>query len=180
MPLQLSRRQSLIFLFSGISLGSSCRLEICKCSSDVCQLRLDFETFALNLVDCCWKCHDDDDDGDGDHDDGEKYKETNNNSTMVLIKRWLQPITQFSTSATTGNTNGNIGNAGVFTLGEKKTSRYISHKDIKSVTYQERVVFIYHVLENRYYLSQSHPCFDRAHICNIDTFKRWYLSCWFF
>jgi len=39
-------------------------------------LRLDFETFALNL-----------------------------------------PITQFSTSATTGNTNGNIGNAGVFTLG---------------------------------------------------------------
>ena len=49
-----------------------------------------------------------------------KYKETNNNSTMVLIKRWLQPITQFSTSATTGNTNGNIGNAGVFTLGEKK------------------------------------------------------------
>ena len=37
-------------LFSGISLGSSCRLEICKCSTDVCQLRLDFETFALNLV----------------------------------------------------------------------------------------------------------------------------------
>ena len=138
MPLQLSRRQSLIFLFSGISLGSSCRLEICKCSSDVCQLRLDFETFALNLVDCFWKCHDDDDDGDGDHDDGGKYKETNNNSTMVLIKRWLQPITQFSTSATTGNTNGNIGNAGVFTLGEKKTSRYISRKDIKSVTCQKK------------------------------------------
>ena len=37
-------------LSSGISLGSSCRLEICKCSTDVCQLRLDFETFALNLV----------------------------------------------------------------------------------------------------------------------------------
>ena len=36
--------------FSAISLGSSCRLEICKCSTDVCQLRLDFETFALNLV----------------------------------------------------------------------------------------------------------------------------------
>ena len=30
----------------------------------------------------------------------------------------FQPITQFSTSATTGNTNGNIGNAGVFTLGQ--------------------------------------------------------------
>ena len=108
-----------------------------------------------------------------------KYKETNNNN-KTIIKWFFQPITQFSTSATTGNTNGNIGNAGVFTLGEKKNSRYISRKDIKSVTYQERVVFIYHVLENRYYLSQSHPCFDRAHICNIDTFKRWYLSCWYF
>ena len=34
----------------------------------------------------------------------------------------FQPITQFSTSATTGNTNGNIGNAGVFTLGEFKSN----------------------------------------------------------
>ena len=66
-----------------------------------------------------------------------KYKETNNNN-KTIIKWFFQPITQFSTSATTGNTNGNIGNAGVFTLGEKKTSRYISRKDIKSVTCQKK------------------------------------------
>lgn len=36
------------FSSSSISTGSSCSLTICKCSSDVCQLRLDFETFVLN------------------------------------------------------------------------------------------------------------------------------------
>merc|ERR1712106_119503 len=35
------------FTSSSMSVGSSCSLTICKCSSDVCQLRLDFETFAL-------------------------------------------------------------------------------------------------------------------------------------
>ena len=41
------------FISSGISLGSNCRLTVCKCASTVCQLRLDFETFALNLVRIC-------------------------------------------------------------------------------------------------------------------------------
>jgi len=36
------------FTSSGRSLGSTCSLTVCKCSSDVCQLRLDFETFAIN------------------------------------------------------------------------------------------------------------------------------------
>jgi len=37
------------FTSSGITKGSSCKLEVCKCHSNVCQLRLDFETFILNL-----------------------------------------------------------------------------------------------------------------------------------
>jgi len=36
------------FTSTSRTLGSSCSLTICKCSTDVCQLRLDFETFALN------------------------------------------------------------------------------------------------------------------------------------
>jgi len=36
------------FTSSSRVLGTSCALTICKCSTDVCQLRLDFETFALN------------------------------------------------------------------------------------------------------------------------------------
>merc|ERR1712106_1030729 len=36
------------FTSSSMSAGSSCSLTICKSSSDVCQLRLDFETFAMN------------------------------------------------------------------------------------------------------------------------------------
>ena len=36
------------FTSSAVTTGSSCSITICKCSSNVCQLRLDFETFALN------------------------------------------------------------------------------------------------------------------------------------
>jgi len=36
------------FTSSDRTAGSSCSLNICKCSSDVCQLRLDFETFTLS------------------------------------------------------------------------------------------------------------------------------------
>jgi len=36
------------FTSSGRSAGSSCSLTICKSSSDVCQLRLDFEAFSLS------------------------------------------------------------------------------------------------------------------------------------
>jgi len=36
------------FTSSALTTGGSCSLTICKCSSDVCQLRLDFETFVLN------------------------------------------------------------------------------------------------------------------------------------
>jgi len=36
------------FTSSSLTTGSACSLTICKCSSDVCQLRLDFETFVLN------------------------------------------------------------------------------------------------------------------------------------
>merc|ERR1719427_224464 len=36
------------FTSSSFSAGSSCVLGICKCSSDVCQLRLDFETFSIS------------------------------------------------------------------------------------------------------------------------------------
>ena len=36
------------FTSTSRALGGSCSLTICKCSTDVCQLRLDFETFALN------------------------------------------------------------------------------------------------------------------------------------
>jgi len=36
------------FTSSGRSLGSACKLTICKCATDVCQLRLDFETFVMN------------------------------------------------------------------------------------------------------------------------------------
>jgi len=36
------------FTSSDRTLGGSCSLTICKCSSDVCQLRLDFESFTLN------------------------------------------------------------------------------------------------------------------------------------
>jgi len=36
------------FTSSSRSLGSACKLKICKCATDVCQLRLDFETFVLN------------------------------------------------------------------------------------------------------------------------------------
>jgi len=36
------------FTSSSLTTGSSCSLTVCKCSSDVCQLRLDFETFVLN------------------------------------------------------------------------------------------------------------------------------------
>jgi len=36
------------FTSSALTKGSSCSLTVCKCSSDVCQLRLDFETFVLN------------------------------------------------------------------------------------------------------------------------------------
>merc|ERR1712106_1139757 len=36
------------FTSSSMSVGSSCTLKICKSSSDVCQLRLDFETFSLS------------------------------------------------------------------------------------------------------------------------------------
>jgi len=36
------------FTSSGRSLGSACQLTICKCATDVCQLRLDFETFVMN------------------------------------------------------------------------------------------------------------------------------------
>merc|ERR1719153_1456277 len=36
------------FTSSAFSTGSSCVLGICECSSDVCQLRLDFESFAIS------------------------------------------------------------------------------------------------------------------------------------
>jgi len=36
------------FTSASLTTGSSCSLTVCKCSSDVCQLRLDFETFVLN------------------------------------------------------------------------------------------------------------------------------------
>jgi len=36
------------FTSSSRALGESCKLTICKTSADVCQLRLDFETFVLN------------------------------------------------------------------------------------------------------------------------------------
>jgi len=36
------------FTSSSLTTGSSCTLTICKCDTDVCQLRLDFETFVLN------------------------------------------------------------------------------------------------------------------------------------
>merc|ERR1719431_2204937 len=36
------------FTSSSLTTGTSCSLTICKCSSDVCQLRLDFEIFVLN------------------------------------------------------------------------------------------------------------------------------------
>jgi len=36
------------FTSTDITKGSGCALTICKCSSNVCQLRLDFETFVLN------------------------------------------------------------------------------------------------------------------------------------
>jgi len=36
------------FTSSSRTAGASCSLTICKCSSDVCQLRLDFETFTLS------------------------------------------------------------------------------------------------------------------------------------
>jgi hypothetical protein len=36
------------FSSSGLSVGAPCILSICKSSSDVCQLRLDFETFVLS------------------------------------------------------------------------------------------------------------------------------------
>jgi len=35
------------FTSSSLSAGSSCSLKVCKCSTTVCQLRLDFETFIL-------------------------------------------------------------------------------------------------------------------------------------
>merc|ERR1711962_28073 len=64
------------FTSSDLVKGSNCRLTVCKCSTDVCQLRLDFETFVLNV-----------------------------------------PITKVSIDAATGNVQGNVGNAGAFTLG---------------------------------------------------------------
>merc|ERR1711962_78679 len=64
------------FTSTDITKGSNCRMTVCKCSTDVCQLRLDFETFVLNV-----------------------------------------PITLVSASATTGNSQGNIANAGAFTQG---------------------------------------------------------------
>jgi len=36
------------FTSSSLTTGSSCSLTVCKCSSDVCQLRLDYETFVLS------------------------------------------------------------------------------------------------------------------------------------
>lgn len=36
------------FSSSGRTLGSACTYRVCKCSDDICQLRLDFETFALS------------------------------------------------------------------------------------------------------------------------------------
>jgi len=36
------------FTSSSLTTGTSCSLTVCKCSSDVCQLRLDFETFVLS------------------------------------------------------------------------------------------------------------------------------------
>lgn len=36
------------FSSSGRTLGNACRYRVCKCSSDICQLRLDFETFILS------------------------------------------------------------------------------------------------------------------------------------
>ena len=38
------------FTSTGISKGSNCRMTVCKCNAWVCQLRLDFETFVLNIV----------------------------------------------------------------------------------------------------------------------------------
>merc|ERR1712180_231701 len=37
------------FTSTDISKGSNCKMTVCKCSTDVCQLRLDFETFVLNV-----------------------------------------------------------------------------------------------------------------------------------
>merc|ERR1712240_57835 len=37
------------FTSTDIERGSNCRLTVCKCSNDICQLRLDFETFVLNV-----------------------------------------------------------------------------------------------------------------------------------
>ena len=75
------------FTSSGISKGSQCTLTVCKVSSNVCQLRLDFETFVLNLV-----------------------------GTKFDISNFLpcQPITTYATTAV----NGNIANAGAYTLGQ--------------------------------------------------------------
>jgi len=36
------------FTSSGGVAGQNCALEVCKCSSDVCQLRLDFDSFVIN------------------------------------------------------------------------------------------------------------------------------------
>ena len=36
------------FTSSSRAVGAACELTICKCATDVCQLRLDFETFVLS------------------------------------------------------------------------------------------------------------------------------------
>ena len=38
---------------SGTVDAGECRLRVCQCSDNICQLRLDFDTFVLNQPDTC-------------------------------------------------------------------------------------------------------------------------------
>ena len=41
------------FVSSGTVNSGECRLKICPCNDNICQLRLDFQTFVLNQPDTC-------------------------------------------------------------------------------------------------------------------------------
>ena len=41
------------FVSSGTVDAGECRLRVCQCSDNICQLRLDFDTFVLNQPDTC-------------------------------------------------------------------------------------------------------------------------------
>ena len=50
---QTSNENCSYFVSSGTVTAGQCRIKVCPCSDNICQIRLDFDTFVINQPDSC-------------------------------------------------------------------------------------------------------------------------------